>query len=269
MAHITYSNTDENRFWLQIIGDYARLVIRAFSPDETGDIQQARAFIDQFDSLLVRARQNLTADQLAALNKEAFTATLNIQKFFLRLLGMQVKDGHPFFLTPSVMDNAITFTAQYLYLLNSFINNKQPDALNAIQLDTFWLPVFIQIAKIISDSLGIYQVKPRQKLDHFASLLTGFFLSSVELQGITRIGTSDFPIIHQYKKDLNITLTDFSRDLESLIALKQQNRIPGVLSGLYLDRSYRLICYYLRQQAVLADSEQPGCDPARPRLCNL
>lgn len=269
MANLTYSNTYENRFWLQIIGDYARLLVQAFSPDQRGEIQRARDFITQFDNLLARARQNLTADQLAQLNREAYTATQNIQKFFLEMLSLLVRSGYPIFLKPAVINSAVTFTGEYLNLLNSFINNKQPPAVTASQVEIHWLPTFIQISKIITDSLGLYEINLRRKAEEFSNEFTNLFLAALEYQGMTRIGTGDFPIINENHKKIIQTFNDFSKFIESLITLSEQNRIPGTLSVLYLDRTYRMICYVLKQLAVLSDGKQPECDPVRPRLSNI
>ena len=259
----------KNRFWLQLIGDYARLLIQAFAPDQTAEIQQTRNFINQFDNLLARSRQTLTKEQLDQLNKDAATATQNIQKFFLQMLSLQVRSNAPIFIKPAVINNAVTFTQEYLYLLNSFMKNERPITGTAIQLEIYWLPVFIQIAKVVSDSMGLFKVQLRQKAEDYSNIFINLFLTSMELEGISRIGTDDFPMYSENQKEAADVLKDFSRFLESLISLSQQNRIPGTLSVLYLDRSIRLVCYVLRQLAVLSDTELPECDPASPRLSNI
>lgn len=269
MANLTYSNADENRFWLQIIGDYARLLMQAFSPDQRGEIGRARDFISQFDNLLVRARQNLTADQLAQLNKDAYAAVQNIQKFFLQMLSLQIRSGAPILIKSAVINNAVTFTEQYFQMLNSFIKNEQPEAFTAIQLEMYWLPRLIQMAKVISDSLGLYQTKLREKADSFSNEFTDLLLASMDLYGMTRIGTSDFPIMNEHHSDVVNVLKEFTNYLESLLSLCRKNAMPGTLSGLYLDRTDRMVCYFLKQIQILIDSEQPDCDPARPRCSNI
>lgn len=265
MANITYSNTDENRFWLQIIGDFARLLIQAISPDQSSEIQRAKDFISQFDKLLLRAHQNLTTDQLAQLNKDAYAAVENIQRFFLQMLSLQIRSGYPILINPAVINNAVSFSEEYLRLLKAFIKNEQPAADTAIQMDVNWLPRSIQMSKIIFESLGIYQTELRQKVESFSDRLTGLFLNSIELNGMTRIGTSDFPIMNQHQKEVVNTLNDFYKFLGSIISLRRQNALPGTLSVLYLDRAMRMICYFLRKLTILTDFEQPDCDLAMPR----
>ena len=72
MATVTYNNVFENQFWLQILGDSSRILLLALLPLASNEVQQTQALITQFDSLLERARQNLTPEQLAQLNQEAF-----------------------------------------------------------------------------------------------------------------------------------------------------------------------------------------------------
>ncbi len=61
MAAVTYSNVEINRFWVQIMGDDALLILNALSPEATEDIHKARTFSARFDSLLTRARSQKPA----------------------------------------------------------------------------------------------------------------------------------------------------------------------------------------------------------------
>jgi hypothetical protein len=185
------------------------------------------------------------------------------------MLSLQVRSGSPIFIKPSIINNAVTMAQEYLYLLDSFINNKQPKTGTAVQLQLYWLPTFIQITKVIIDSLGIYQVGLRRQAEDFSNDFINLLLSAIELEGVSRINAPDYPILNEHNKEVQQTLKEFSKFVESLISLRQQNRTPGTLSVLYLDRTNRIVCYVLRKLATLTDSELPECDPARPRVSNI
>jgi hypothetical protein len=100
MAAVTYSNADENQFWLQIMGDNARLLLTALNPDEVKIAKQLHGFIDQFDNLLTQAEKNMPPEQMAKFNQEAYSATQNIREYFLYILKMQVARGFFILLKP-------------------------------------------------------------------------------------------------------------------------------------------------------------------------
>lgn len=269
MAESTYSNVEENRFWLQIIGDYARLLIHAIPPEDTNELRQMRTYIQTFDSLLDRSRQNLKLDELKQLNEEAYAATKDIRGFFLQLLNMQVRGAYPLLIKPAIISNVISFTEEYLYILGYFLKGEQPPMRQACELNIFWLLIFSEIARVISEDLGFYQSGLRARADAFADEFVNLMLSCMELQGIARIGTADFPIAREYHANVMRALVEFDKYLSELLELSRQNKMPGTLSVLYLDRSRRMLCYYMRQLAALTGMGAPDCNPASPRLSNV
>lgn len=268
MAAVTYSNTYENRFWLQMIGDYARLLLRAVLPEDTKEIEQIKSFISQFDNLLERARQNLTAEQIVQLNKDAYAATQSVYHYFISILGKQIINAYPLQLKPSSVNNAISFSGEYLYLLRNFMNDQQPEFDSAAQ-DVFWLPVFATIARNISDNLGAYQTDLRRRSDIYASDFQDLSAFATELRGLYRVGSYNFPIAKEHRRKVENELRNFSSFLSESILMNQQSRIPGTLTVLNADLTLRLVCYYLTKLTVLYETQRPACDPLRPRLSNI
>ena len=268
MATVTYSNIDEHRFWLQIMGDNALLLLDAIHTDDTAAIQQARSSFQQFESLLSRAKQNLTPDQLSQLNQDAYSAVQAARTFYLKLLKMQLTENYFIFFKPTILNNMVTIAEQYMYLLGIFMRNHQPSFDPKAQ-DIFWLPIFITQAKHISDSLGFYEVNLRERAQRYATIFQNYLSFAIELQGLLRIDVANFPLAYTYRQRLENTLRDYAGFLVELILTVQQNGMPGTLSVLYLDRSYRLICYYLTKLTILADTEKPACYPNSTRLSTV
>jgi len=269
MPEYTVSNAGENRFWLQILGDYARLLIHAIPPEDANELRQTRTYIQTFDSLLDRARQDSTPEELAQLNKDAYKATQEIRGFFLQLLNMQIRGSYPIMIAPAIICEAIAFTEEYLYLLNAFINNKQPAERSVFELEIFWLIKLWKIAVVISGSLALNQTGLKQKADAFAKEFTDYLLYSIVGQEMSKIGTTDFPVATNHHAKLMRLLWDFDHYLMELITLSKQNRIPGTLTTLFLDRSRRILCYFMRQLAARTGQEEPNCNPASPRISNV
>lgn len=267
MAQYAFSNMEENRIWLQILGDGALLISHRLLPD-IPEAQQAKAFADSFDRLLSRAMQKLTAGELDQLNREAYTATRDIREFFLNILRKTVTQGFLIMMKPIYINNFISLVEKYLYLLGLYMDNREPDFVPVVQ-DIFWLPIFYADARLIADNVGNFQENIRNEANEFSKNFTSLFQFAFELQGVFRIGQTDFPIANQYRKVVREALEQFAVLVVDLIRLAQQNMIPGTLTLLSLDNTYRKLCYYTTQLSIMAGLPKPACDPASPRLRSL
>jgi hypothetical protein len=268
MADITYSNTDENRFWLQIMSDNARIILYGVPPEQART-RQATALIRQFDELLVKARQNLTPQELDQLNHNALSAAWDMRNFALNILKLQITQNYTILLKPEMFNNMISLADHYIHLLNLFMQNMQP-SFNPIDQDTFWLPIFTTQARYIAENVGFFETQYRQRAESLANDFINRFTFSIQLKSISSlIGTKDFPIAAEHRRRLNDLLKEYATLLVDLIILIQKNRLPGSLSLLYLDREYRMVCYYTTKLAVLSDIPKPACDPASLRISDV
>ena len=268
MAAVTYSNEDINRFWLQIMGDNALILYNALSPQEAEDTDQAKALTDKFDALALRANQNPTADQTAQINKEAFQATQDLRRYFLQIARKFVTKIYYLDLDLAVINNFVNDTERYLDLLHAYMHGKQP-AFDPILEEIFWLPIFTQQSNYIADNVGYYQKENRERALYLADILNDYWSFSMELRGFSRIGTYDFPIAKEHQIAVVNVLRDYYEFLTSLVALQQQDKIPGSMSLLYMDRSRRMACYALKEAAEYLGSQTPDCDPYTQRISSL
>jgi Protein of unknown function (DUF2935). len=269
MATVTYSNEDINRFWLQIMGDNALILLNSLSPVEAENVRQAEELAKQFDALALRANQSPTANQTAQLNKEAFQATQDLRKFILQIAKKFLTKVFYLDLKPSVVNYFVDETERYLDHLYTFMQNRQPP-FNLIQDEIFWLRIFTQQADYIADNVGAYQKKTRERALDMADSLNEYWAFSVELQGFSRIGKETFSIALDHHVAVVNLLREYYEFLTSLIDLQQlMVKIAGSLSLLYLDRSRRMVCLFLRQAAQYSSTELPDCDPYAKRISNL
>lgn len=173
MANITYSNIDENRFWLQIMGDNARIILFAVPPVEART-RQSTALIRRFDELNTKARQNLTSQEQSQLNQDALSTAWDMRNLVLDILKKQMTQNYTILLKPEMFNNMLSLADQYIYLLNSFIQNRQP-SFNPIDQDIFWLPIFITQARYISENVGFFEEQLRQRAESLANSFNNRF----------------------------------------------------------------------------------------------
>lgn len=265
MPAYTYSNTDENRFWLQVMAESALMIRNRLIPNGTNMKQTADALAARFDALYDRADKRPSGAELEQLNRGTFKAVQELRSFIILVLREQLTKGLYVYFKPVFLNNLISLCDKYLYILGSYIDKREPDY-NPIINDIFWLPIFYTESRLLSDGLGEFQIKLRQRADDFTLRFIMLFQTAVGLQGMYRIGDIDFPIAVQYRRDIRAELNAFAEYVVELIGLVRQNMLPGTLSLLDLDCIYRKLCYYTLQLSTVAKLPKPACDPGSPRL---
>jgi hypothetical protein len=265
MPDYIYSNIEENRFWIQVMSEDAEILYTRLIPDRP-EAQEAKGFISRFDSLYSRSDKKITAEPLLRLNKDVYTATQEFRTLVLMVLRKQVLEGLFINLKPIFINNMISLTEEFLYLLSSFINNKTP-VYSPIEFDIFWLPIFYTEARLITDSLGDFPVDYRERSSNLTYRINLFYQTAVNLKSMyRRLGTHNFPIAIEYRDGVRATLLIFAELIVDLVNQVKQKRLPGTLMLVDLDCVYRKLCYYNRQLSSVDNKPMPACDPGSPRL---
>lgn len=264
MADIIMDNAFENRFWLQVFGDQMRIIFVGISPDDTQEVERLRGLIREMDGLLGRARQDLTAQELAALNRDAYNAAQDYRKFALHILIRQLTGRIDIVALPSFINHAVSDTEAYLGTLNDFMNGRTPE-FDPATLNTEWLIDAYAYSFTIADNLSLVHIEIRKKANDFAQEFLNLYVRAYEMQGFTRTGLQTFPALINLNQDIvdyMRTFAEFILDLYNRISKKQ---VLGNLSPLYMDFMYRIICYYLMHLSKSSGLPAPICDPTAPR----
>lgn len=259
MATYTYSNVDENRFWLRVLAENAMMIRNRLIPDGT-EIEAANSMAARFDALYARADRRPAGAELDQLNREAYQAARDFRSYILNILREQLTKGLYIYFKPVFINNMVSLCDEYLYILGAYVNKREP-AYDPIIQDIFWLPIFYTESRLLSDGLGEFQVKLRQKADDFTVRFTMLFQTAVGMQGMYRIGDINFPIAVQYRRDIRDDLNQFAEYVVELMGLVRHNMLPGTLSLIDLECLYRKLCYYTMQISDLAKLPKPACDP--------
>lgn len=256
---------EENRFWLQILGDHSRFILSSLSPGETEEIEKARAFIQVFDELLAKSRQRLSGEDLAALNKQAFEAAQDIRSFKLHLLNRHLTQKIELDLPPEFINHMINELDEYLYILDAVLHN-QPFSFHPVHLHMIWMLDGSGHAAAIADRLSANYKDTRNIADMFAAKFSNEHEKALEMGGFLRTGLTDFPALDQLNADAEFAMKNFMGFLTETEKQIREKNILGTLSPLMLGHMYREECYYLTQLARVSQIEQPDCDPASPRM---
>lgn len=265
MADTINSNGFENQFWLQTLGDQARLVLYALSPNEAAElIADARKFVALLDSLLTQSRKQLSDDQLRQLNEQAFRAVQDFRKFILHILSLQLKEKVEFSLLPVIVNHIVNHTEAYLNILGAFMQNKA-FLLKSIVYNIEWLLDAYIYAASIADKVGILFTDVKKQSNDIADQFLILFVRANEMKGFLRIGKSGFPALIKLNQDIVKRMKSFSEYILNLYDQVSAKEVTGTITPLYLDFLYRTNCYYITILSKASGLIAPVCDSIAPR----
>ncbi|MEI6101122.1 MAG: DUF2935 domain-containing protein, partial [Eubacteriales bacterium] len=217
---------------------------------------------------LNRSEESSAGTALMQLNRDSYALTMQFRSYILGILRKIVTEGFYVHIKPVYLNNMVTMSEEYMYLLGQYIAGKKP-RFEAIVQDIFWLPMMSAEASYIEDNVGVFQRDLKQKAHDFEADFSYFFMFAVELQGMLRIGDDNFQFAKQYRRDLLGKLNEFMRFVQRLIEMYQQNGLPGTISLLQMDSLHRKLCYYITQLAAVAEAPKPDCNPFSLRLSTI
>jgi hypothetical protein len=257
-------NFFDNRFWLQLLGDRSRLILKSLSPTETTEVQQTQRFILLFDNLLNRARQNPTEDKLKQLNQEAERTTQDFRKYILHLLKRQMIEELSIDINPATFNMIVNSAEMYLEILSFYRQNIIP-SFNSVVLTSKWLQNIYIDTLILQNDIGIMYCTERDRAGEFAKLFLNLYYTSVMLDGLRRTGLDKFPALEQFNDQLQENLERFAEYLVDLIHKIPEKRYIGKISLLFVDSTYRQVCYYMIRLSEVSTIKPPVCDPTSLR----
>ncbi len=255
----------DNRFWLQLMGDHARLVFKSLSPDEKQEIGEAQSFITRLDGLLEEARKNPEEKAQINLGGRAEKAAQDFRKYILHLLKRQITGDLAIDLNPATLSMIVNSAEIFIDVLNAYLKGRLP-SFNALILYSFWLQnIYIDSLNIQKD-IGILYFEERQKAGEFADLFLKLYNTASIIDGLHRTGLSAFPAQDKFNDQVQGTMIAYAEYLVDLIKLIVNNQYIGSLSLLFVDSTYRQLCYFMTKLSEVSTVKPPVCDPTSPRM---
>lgn len=252
----------EHGFWLQVLGDHARFIHDALSPQEKEFINDAKYFIGVFDGLLGRVE----VDNIIELSKRAEEEALKIRQLKLAIIERHLVGKVKIHLGPVFMNHMVNEVDEYILLLKYLKKGETPPVFHELHHHLIWLLDAAGHAGAISDNMEPVEEKIKNVSDGFTKDFQAFYLKAVELTGFLRTNLSSFPALEKFNKDVALEMKLFMNFLNEIEELELSKEALGTFSALMADHMFREECYYLTKLAQSTKLDQPDCDPAKPRL---
>lgn len=255
----------EHRFWLQILGDHSRFILNALSPKEEEKINKTKYFIETFDTLLERSRQNLADRNLNQLNEVAFEQAKNLRMFKLDLLKDHLVGKIDINLPPTFINHMLNELDEYLNILKCIFNNQFPQA-HPLHYHRLWLLDGVGHANSINSNLDDIEKDLKHKSKKFSKHFNELYMKSLEFIGYLRTKLAKFPALARLNRQAELEMSMFMNFLNELAELKSSKQALGTVTPLMIDHMYREECYYLTKLSQVSEVKKPECDPGKPRI---
>ena len=255
----------EHRFWLQILGDHARFIKNTLSPQETGRIEAAQEFIDEFDKLLEQARSMQTESGLGGLTRASLDQTNAFRTYKLDLLRAHLDGNIVIGLSPTFINHMVNELDEYLRILTRLENGEPAPRFHPLHHHQLWLQDAYGHAASIGSLLDMTEEPLIRQSRKWTKTFESLYLKAVEFTGYLRTSLIDFPALRRFTNDAEAEMKVFSRFLQELEQWRLTKETLGVLMPLMADHMFREECYYLTKLAESGWIHAPGCDPTKPR----
>lgn len=255
------SQQDENRFWLQVMGDKARIMQKEMYPAEKELVSRAEGFIKQFDSLLTRASQ---AKDQSEINGDSFSAVQDFRHFVLVTIRTQISERPVISILPDYLDVYVNECELYLSQLDSAIHGLA-FKMTALDVAVVWTLNAYMGAIHLEDNISSVFVDYKTKAGKYADGFLYLYMRTQILKGFMRTGLESFPMLTQFYNDFASYMTTYAELVVDLIRMLEKHSFPGTLTLLDLDDLYRILCYIMEKLAEVSSIRPPACDPTAPR----
>ncbi|MBU5676237.1 DUF2935 domain-containing protein [Alkaliphilus sp. MSJ-5] len=254
----------EHQFWLQVLGDHARFIFDALSPQELQEIQRAQYFICIFDQLLEEARKLPQGSALSHLTDQAYQYAQEIRIFKLHIIKRHLLENIKISLPPTFINHMVNEVEEYIRIL-CFLTMKQVPITRPIDYHMIWLLDAAGHSAGVAGDLDMVEKELSKKSQKFTTRFEQLYIKAVEMAGYMRTGTDKFPAFTRFNHQVEEELLVFKKFLRELEALELDHKVLGTLSALMLDHMAREECYAVTKLAQVTEIESPKCDPIKPR----
>mgnify|MGYP000011449397 CR=1 FL=1 len=256
----------EHRFWLQIMGDHARIIFLSLAPTESEYIMTAQKFIISLDELLKQAQNPLTPDDMLKLNQDALALIKLLREFKLELLRMSLSSDLKSHLSPTHINDMVNELEEYYLVLKTIINGKKP-LFHPLHYHLLWLSDSIGHAAIVSSSLDPAEKDAIVRVYDYEMQFNELFYKAYILKGCLRTQLKQFSALERLNNEAGMIAADFMGFLDKIRDQRMDQKILGSLTPLMADHMSREACYYLWKLSHASEIiRRLDCDPTRPRL---
>lgn len=246
-AYSTPSTTDgsafgdptwQHRFWLQILGDHARMIESKLAITEMAFLEQARNLKVMLDREVASVMEGKTD-----------TARINVtiaesMAFKGRILARYLEGKIALSMAPTFINHMLNEEEMYLTIVKHFEAGKPVD-IHVLHQHKLWLKDAEGHADALKCELDAIEGVKRKKLMKLCKKFKMLSEKAHEFVGYMRSGVRDFPALGRLADDSSKAILLFAKCIKELKEMKDTDQVMSISSTLEYDHMLREEAYYL------------------------
>lgn len=239
----------EHRFWLRNLGDHARFLFHAFSPNETGELRNLKTFILSFDSLSGRIERP-APDRADFCQKARRQAKLFLD-YQLALLALTLSGKAGLSVSSARIGHMLNETEEYLSLTESLGEGRIP-LYYPLHYHLLWLPCLSGHAACVASRLDPAERGTLETYLEYERLFFNLYAAALEYNGFMRTKLASFPALERLHLQAETLASSFRASLEELLSLCGNGGLLGFLTPPLAEHMAREAAYFQKKLSQAA-----------------
>lgn len=239
---------EELLFWLEIMGDHARLIKGSIKPGNTNMVMVVDNFIQLFDRYgqKVKHHPELEPDFLKELNSTA----LSFREMKREMLGAALRRGQVTSFGPTFFNHVFSEVEEFLHCLSDWQQEEAANGNNLMGYHLLWILDMAEHAAFLNGALDKVEYFYREETKAFESAFDKMYLKAVEIAGYYRSDPASVqPVLRGLDRQMKELTRDFGELLNELKEKAIAAEVAGDLNPLLPDHMAREARYYLQKIA--------------------
>ncbi|WP_325176790.1 DUF2935 domain-containing protein [Paenibacillus alkalitolerans] len=262
---------EEHRFWVEILGDHARFVRDALSPEEAGWVAAAQAYIGDFR----RLRESLSGLPPSAPASSAAMIRFAVEsqgtaasyyRFEGGLQHLRIFNRVNLDLTPSFLNGTLNENQEYLRLLSFYVQGLNPAPLPLSELLDLWLGDQLGHALLLSRILDPVEIPLIERAEAVIRELQSHLVKNQAIKGYLRFTPPNFPLQMNFGGQVARSVAVFYNLVLEVISLYKESEVLNKTTLRFLEHHIPETCYFMQKLARFNRSflTIPDCPLTKP-----
>jgi hypothetical protein len=256
---------EEHYFWVNILLDHAVFVRDYLSPIETPFVEEAKNYIVKFTAIRQQLEQiprtsPVNAPALMEFSKLSAQVSYDYYRFEGKLLHLKIHNQVNINITPTYFNGTLSENAEYLRILQYYMNGTDYPPLPLVDLLDLWLEDQLGHAALLRRALDGVELILIERVTTLSSLFSAHILKNEAIKGYLRFLPPHFPAQIAFAREVSSTVLSFNQLVEHVIRLYKGSEVFSATTLRFLEHHFPESCYFLQKlSGFVPDMEPPSC----------
>lgn len=260
-----FSPWEEHWFWVNMLRDHAIFVRDYLSPIEEELVGKAKDFIMRFTRLRQQLEQiskdsPINSQVLMKFSKQSAQESFDYYRFEGHILNLRLNNQVNINITPTYFNGTLNENAEYLRILQYYMNGTNYPPLPLVDLLDLWLEDQLGHTALLKRSIDGVELLLLERLNTLSQLFSAHILKNEAMKGYLRFSSPHFPAQISFAREVSNSALAFNQLVEYVIKLYKGKEVLNATTLRFLEHHFPESCYFLHKlSAYVPEMQEPAC----------